>query len=301
MPWRSLARGCCAGADRDNVLLVINENSPASIQVGEYYAKKRGVAANHIVTIKTASRRYRRPRQRFEREIEVPIASRIQAELLHDKILYIVLTKGVPIRIGGSEGQAGTVSSVDSELTLLYRKLVGIPTNVSGPAPNPYFLADRDLKEAQPFTRSFADIYLVTRLDAFSADEAIRLIDRGFSPSSDGKFVLDQKATLVDAGGDRWLADAATRLQAVGTWGPRLAREYASRRVHDGAGDRLRVVGIRTIRRIGCAISGCGLSDGALAAMFVSTDGRTFTEPPRELGTWRSAVADRASVACSAT
>jgi len=47
-----------------------------------------------------------------------------------DRILYIVLTKGIPLRVNGTSGQDGTIASVDSELTLLYRKLVqgqGIP------------------------------------------------------------------------------------------------------------------------------------------------------------------------------
>ena len=44
---------------------------------------------------------------------------------MHDRIFYIVLTKGIPLRISGSGGRAGTAASVDSELTLLYRKLVG--------------------------------------------------------------------------------------------------------------------------------------------------------------------------------
>ena len=42
-----------------------------------------------------------------------------------DRILYIVLTKGLPLRIDGTAGRQGTVSSVDSELTLLYRKMTG--------------------------------------------------------------------------------------------------------------------------------------------------------------------------------
>ena len=38
-----------------NVAVVINEHSPASIEIGEYYAKKRAVPAENIIRIKSAT------------------------------------------------------------------------------------------------------------------------------------------------------------------------------------------------------------------------------------------------------
>ena len=61
----------------------------------------------------------------YERQIERPIAEWITSHAAQDRILYIVLIKGVPLRIAGTPGRQGTVASVDSELTLLYRRLVG--------------------------------------------------------------------------------------------------------------------------------------------------------------------------------
>ena len=135
------------------------------------------------------------------------------------------------------------------------------------------------MSEARPFTRFDHDIYLVTRLDGFSVDDVKRLIDRGMAPSADGKVVLDQKATLVDRGGDRWLQETADRLRgslptiAWSSKPPRPRRRSAVR--SSGI-----TPGARTIRAISFAVSASQFSPGAIGGMFVSTDGRTFAEPP---------------------
>ena len=61
------------------------------------------------------------------------------------------------------------------------------------------------------------DIYLVTRIDAFTLADAIGLIERGRSPVRDGAIVLDQRGVVLgNRQGDAWLAEAAKRLAAAG-------------------------------------------------------------------------------------
>ena len=93
-------------------------------------------------------------RSRFDREILAPIAAWITRHAAHDSILYIVLTKGIPLRIQGSSGANGSVASVDSELTLLYRRLVGAPAAVPGRIPNPYFRGDRTVGVGRAFSHA---------------------------------------------------------------------------------------------------------------------------------------------------
>jgi uncharacterized protein (TIGR03790 family) len=264
----------------DNVLLVINDTSPASVQVGEYYARKRAIADDHIVHINTVATDTV-DRAEYLRAIESPIADSLAKHSLQDKVLYVVLTKGVPLRVAGTEGLQGTIASVDSELTLLYRKLTGIPSPVAGRVQNSYFLGDKPLAEAKPFTRFLADTYLVTRLDGFTVDDTMKLIDRGMTPSRDGKIVLDQKATVVDRGGDDWLRQAADRLRET-TSGDQIVLE-ATRALASTTGP---VMGYYSwgsndpanqLRHLGLEFA-----NGALAGLFVSTDGRTFAEPPAD-------------------
>ena len=150
-----------------NVAVVINENSGASRFIGEYYAERRGLPAENVLRISTTTDD-EISREAYTASIERPIANAIARAGLHDTVLYLVLTKGVPLRIAGTTGREGTVASVDSELTLLYRRMTGQPVQVVGPVLNPYFLGERALTEAQRFSHMDFDIYLVSRLDAFT-------------------------------------------------------------------------------------------------------------------------------------
>src|ERR1051325_8819841 len=128
----------------------------------------------------------------------------------------MVLTKGVPLRINGTAGQEGTMSSVDSELTLLYRRLTGISVETSGQIPNPYFLGTNPIAEARRFSHREHDIYLVTRLDAFTVDEATMLVDAALSAKPEGRVVLDQRGALVARTGEDWLSQAADAIRSMG-------------------------------------------------------------------------------------
>src|SRR5262245_34488185 len=117
------APSAAAAQSGENVLVVINDASQASVQIGEYYARARSVAQGNIVRLKTVTTDSI-SRAEFTRTIEGPIARWLAQHNLQDRILYIVLTKGTPLRVQGTDGREGTVASVDSELTLLYRKIV---------------------------------------------------------------------------------------------------------------------------------------------------------------------------------
>ena len=251
----------------DNILLVVNDDSAASKQIADHYIQVRKVPDRNVVRLHTVETDAI-SRADYVRTIEEPIAGWLTRKRLQDQVLYIVLTKGIPLRIEGSQGMSGTLASVDSELTLLYRELVLSPVSIVsrldnptradaeagegtrfarqadlyfvtaltrddpqlsllqrpvigeqvpiiGRVDNPYFLGDKNVKEAARLSRVNSDLYLVTRLDGFTVDDVIKLIDRGAAPAKTGEIVLDQKATAVDRGGDMWLDEAATRLKAM--------------------------------------------------------------------------------------
>jgi uncharacterized protein (TIGR03790 family) len=279
-----------AAQKRRDLLLVVNTRSPESVAVGEHYARARQIGEDGIVRL-AVEPRDEVSRFEYGRAIEAPIAAWLARERAQDRILYIVLTKGVPLRIAGTGGRVGTAASVDSELTLLYRRLTGVPVAPGGRVENPYFLGDRPIEQAEPFSHAGHDIYLVTRLDGFTVADVAALIDRGLSARNAGRILLDQRAALDDPG-NRWLAAAAARLRALGL-GDRVVLDETSQVLRDvpdvlgyaswGSTDPA----IRT-RRLGL-----GFAPGALASLFVSTDGRTFTEPPAAwtVGDWKDRAA----------
>ena len=124
--------------DGRNVLVVVELANPASGRIAAHYVRARGIPAENVVTLRTGATD-EVTRSQYEEQIEGPIGAWIRRHTLQDRIFYIVLTKGIPLIISGSGGRGGTTSSVDSELTLLYQKLVGKRIPAVGPLPNPYF------------------------------------------------------------------------------------------------------------------------------------------------------------------
>ena len=273
--------GCFSGAawaqDGTNVLVVLNEASEVSGRVAAHYSRLRNIPAENIVRLRTdASDDI--TRAQYEGEIERPIGDWLNRHAAQDRILYIVLTKGIPLRIRGTTGRRGTTASVDSELTLLYRRLTGTRETSVGPVPNPYYRGTRPLAESKPFSHLDHDIYLVSRLDGFTEADALALIDRGLSPGREGEFLLDQRGA-GDRVADPWLQAAADALASAG-YKDRVVLE-PSRTSLTG---RANVLGYASwgsndpsIRR---RRLGFGFAPGALGTMFVSTDARTVQEPP---------------------
>jgi uncharacterized protein (TIGR03790 family) len=278
----SIGNKCAEAQSAANVLVVVNSASAASHTVAKYYADRRGVPQDNLCSITTTAAESI-SREAYGREIEQPIWRCIASLRAHDRILYIVLTKDVPIRISGTGGRSGTNSSVDSELTLLYRRQTGQSSPIAGFVPNPYFAGAAPIASIKPFSHELQDIYLVTRLDGYTVQDALKLIDRATTPVKDGRFVLDERAALIDSGGDRWLRTAAERLREQGL-GDRVELDESTNVLTKES----RVLGYYSWGSNDPAIRARDYEiqfvPGALAAMFVSTDGRTFKEPP---ATWQ--------------
>jgi len=262
----------------ENVAVVINDDSAASQTIGEHYVKQRHIPPANVVHINVAPDETI-PRTVYQSAIEQPIAAAIARGNLQDRILYIVLTKGVPLRIDGGGGTEGTRASVDSELTLLYREMAGQPAATIGRVANPYFLGTADIKQAHHFSHREYDIYLVTRLDAFTVDEALTLIDAAIAPRTDGAFLLDERAALVNAQGDRWLDAAADRLRAVKP----DAQVTLEKTVKAAAADAP-LLGYAswgsTDPQLQRRSTGQRFVNGALAMTLAGADARTFQPPP---------------------
>ncbi len=262
----------------ENVAVIINESVPGSLRVGEYYVQRRGIPASNVIRIKTTTEETIE-RAAYVRTIEEPIAAALAGDQLQDRILYLVLTKGVPLRIAGTRGQEGTGASVDSELTLLYRRMVGQTVLTRGRVDNPYYLGARDLREARPFTHRDHDIFLVSRLDGFTIDQTLVLVDNARTAVTDGRIVLDQRGAVASKVGDDWLFAAASRLSAAGHV-DRVLIESSAKPARDVAP----VLGYYSwgstdpenrVRSVGMSFA-----PGAIAATFGSADARTFHEPP---------------------
>lgn len=261
----------------ENILLVVNRNDAASREIAEYYRPRRAVPEKNVCTIATTSNEEIQWAT-YEKEIERPIGDCLKKAALTEKVLYIVTTLGVPLKIDGNGTNLVTErASVDSELALLYGKLHGQHFERAGMVGNPFFM-----KREERFAHPRFPIYLVTRLAAWDVADAKAMIDRSLAAKNRGKFVVDL-SPATDAQGNDWLKTAAILLPEDRTVIDETKKVlylqpdvigYASWGSNDP--DRhMRILGFRWL-------------PGAVATEFVSTNGRTFKRPPDNwaLTTW---------------
>jgi uncharacterized protein (TIGR03790 family) len=253
----------------ENVLVVVNRNDPTSRRIGDYYQSRRSIPAQNVCRIETVTDE-NISWQTYESEIEQPVAECLKKAGLEEKVLYIVTTLGMPLKMTGGEGGRNTENaSVDSELTLLYARMKGSTFPRAGPVPNPFF-RQRDV----PFRHPTFSMYLVTRLSGWDFAEVQGMIDRALAARNRGKFVIDLKGP-DDNEGNNWLRSAAMLLPAerviLDTTASVLYRMsdvigYVSWGSND-PGRQRRWLGFRWL-------------PGAIVSDFVSTNGRSLTKPP---------------------
>src|SRR5262245_62812214 len=110
-----------------NVLVVANAANADSVRIAEEYAKGRGIPPEQVLKL---DRMPEHPPEEiaaaaYQAGIQAPIARWLAVNSAFDRILYIVLTKSIPLRVAGTTGRNGSIASVDSELALLYRQMYG--------------------------------------------------------------------------------------------------------------------------------------------------------------------------------
>lgn len=215
----------------DRTIVVINRNDPDSYEIGHYYALKRGIPESNIVELDTSLSETITIKQYVE-TVANPLLNvlldkkwvkgiknaskdaygRDRLSITVHRISYVVLIKGIPLRISNDPIQIKESSesvpsqflvnqcSLDGEISLLLA-----PPHLSMTAfiNNPYFnninISETDANR----------ILKLTRLDGPTKNDVIRLVDRTIQAEEIGLM----GRTYFDIGGphkrgDSWIGEA---------------------------------------------------------------------------------------------
>ncbi len=239
----SLFRVPQAAGQPNQVVVLANEKSEASLALARYYMNVRQIPEENLCLIQTSTKETISRRQ-YERDIRDPLLSFLKEHAhiqqshessgvgpgdtgpvtRHSAIQYLVPVFGVPVHIRGPliEGAAAntmrepglkTEASVDTELaTLLMRS----QASLAGPWQNPYYLF-LNIPEADEHN-SF--LLFTSRLDGPDPDIArLRLDDLLFAERYGwlGRAFLDARGVKGNyEQGDYWILEAGHRLQREG-------------------------------------------------------------------------------------
>lgn len=246
-------------AENKRVIVVANSADPDSVDIAKHYMRARKIPGANLIelpmptaetiTWKDFAEKVFSPLRReladrrlidgdVKKNAETDPCGRVQLTLPRnfkpeeaktaEKISYLVLCRGVPLRIANDASKmpplpepkspdapklkhspfAVNCAAVDSELALL-----AVPdTEIKGSIPNPFFKNNREKGAA------VAKMYLrVARLDGITADDAKALVDNAIAAEKKG--LLGR--AYIDIGGphaqgDRWLDKCAEQTVALG-------------------------------------------------------------------------------------
>ena len=175
--------------------------------IAKDYAVKRGVTrmvAIHCADSATSATHETISVADYEREIAGPVRGILSR---HAEINFLVLTKGVPIRIAGGETgsraertAANLHPSVDSYLAAMdYASIKGaVKISIRGSGAEGVGWLNRYWNQNVPFSHVAFGGYLVTRLDGYTLSDAEALVTRSLAAETetiadvhDGKVLLD--------------------------------------------------------------------------------------------------------------
>lgn len=193
-------------SDLDRVLVVANSASKVSVSIAEYYRVKRGVQNRVEITCPDSSTGagaesidYSAYVDKIEKPIKAYLAS-------HPKIDFIVLTKGVPIRLLNAPGigLANKQPSLDSTLASVdYQARPGCVTiSISDSGFVGTCYVNNFWNAKGRFSHSKYGGYLVTRLDGYTEADAKALVDSSLSAEKgkpSGAFLIDVCPAKGDA------------------------------------------------------------------------------------------------------
>jgi len=194
LPWLACAdsRDGLQRRSPDQVLVVFNADSPVSQAIANDYASKRKVRnllPVHCQDSALSTRNETMTPAAYAQAIEDPIRAYLAA---HTNIDFIVLTKGIFIRVKSSNA----FPSVDSSLAALdYTNLPGaVKISINGDGAMGYAFSNRYWNATEPFSHSRFGGYLVTRLDGYTEADAKALVSRALDAErglANGKVLLD--------------------------------------------------------------------------------------------------------------
>ncbi|WP_263360010.1 TIGR03790 family protein [Acidicapsa ligni] len=170
--------------------MVYNADSPISTAIARDYSSRRGVTK--IVRIQCADSAVNTANETISfADYKSRIAGPVSIFLAkHKEINFIVLTKGVPIRIdGGDTGSRDEQStgnlhpSVDSYLAAIDYPIIqgAVKISIHGSGASGFGWLNRYWKATEPFTHAAFGGYLVTRLDGYTQADAEALVSRAIA------------------------------------------------------------------------------------------------------------------------
>jgi uncharacterized protein (TIGR03790 family) len=164
-----------AGGSGLNTVVVVNQNSTNSSELGNYYCERRQVPPDNLLRITWPGGNISWSNSDFQTNLLQPLLAMLAVRQLTNQIDYVVLSMDIPF-------QTVNGSTINSTTAALFYGLKP-DTNGSSGYINSYAASEAIFRLAQPDTAQGYS-FLTTMLTAGSLNQAKQLIDQGVSSDS---------------------------------------------------------------------------------------------------------------------
>ena len=176
-----------AGGSGLNVIVVVNQSSTNSVQLGNDYCEKRGVPPQNVLRMAGWTNGVIEwSRTDFVTLLRNPLMAMIAERGLTNQAEFVLLSMDIPYRVNDNAGRNSTTSPLFYGLKNdTAPPLVCLPGSCSLPdaSSNSYAFSELPLREAQPDTAP-ADSYLAMMLTASNLASADLILSRGVASDS---------------------------------------------------------------------------------------------------------------------
>jgi uncharacterized protein (TIGR03790 family) len=198
----AIAPRALAGESGLNVVVVVNQNSSNSVELGNDYCERRGVPPQNLFRMTGWTNVAISWQQGdFENYLLNPLLAMIHSRGLTNQAEIVLLSMDIPYRVINGDSENGTTSALFYGFKTNTTPAMGLPDTCSLPdqATNSYSYSELPFTLAEPETAS-TNAFLAVMLTDTSLAEAETTLERGVA--SDGTFptetVLLEKTTDYD-------------------------------------------------------------------------------------------------------
>lgn len=192
--WLASAAMLFAGGSGLNVVVVVNQDSPDSVELGNYYCEKRQVPPQNVLRINWTGSRVAWTRTQLETTLRAPLNAMLAARQLTNQIEYVLLSMDIPYRV--TETGSPLVSGINSTTASLFYgfKPDGMcPTcpqccpgcSLPAGSANAYAGSEGIYRQTPPISAT-SNSWLAMMLTSSNLAQAKALVDRGVA--SDASF-----------------------------------------------------------------------------------------------------------------
>jgi len=176
-----------AGGSGLNTVVVVNQNSTNSIQLGNYYCEKRGVPPQNVLRVNWSGSHTDWTRTNLDTVLRAPLNAFLSARQLTNQIDFVLLSMDLPYRVTENTGSSLT-SGINSTTAALFYGFkpddcnscpAGIPScSLPASSANAYAGSEGVFRLTPP-VGPVSNSWLVMMLTASNLAQAKLVVDRG--------------------------------------------------------------------------------------------------------------------------